>query len=298
MSAPSHHPYCLTLIASPARAGLSETLAQSAASLLAGGAPEWLAKGIACDIPCPALPDDTLSARLDSLIGTAPIDTVWLERKTRRKQVLAADMDATIILEESLDVLATQAQAQEEIAAITAAGMEGRMEFAQSLTARMKHLAELEESFLAATAEKLTLRAGAKTLIATMQAHGGKCLLLSGGLSFFARHIARRVGFDDFKANEAIIKDGKLTGEIALPIQGAEAKQRHLEAFAAQAGLAPDDVLAVGDGANDAQMIQRAGLGVAFHAKPALAQVADIHIRHGDLTSLLFIQGFRQSEFV
>jgi phosphoserine phosphatase len=217
----------------------------------------------------------------------------------RRKKLLIADMDSTIICCECLDELADVAGLKPQVAAITERAMKGEIPFEDALRERVAMLKGLPLPALAQTFnERVQLNPGAFKLIATMKAHGAVTLLVSGGFTFFTQHVAYAAGFDYHRAN-TLLDDGEvLTGEVAEPILGRQAKLEALEMAVRQFGLTHDDVLAVGDGANDLAMIERAGLGVAYHAKPVVAAAAAARIDHGDLTALLYLQGYREDEFV
>jgi phosphoserine phosphatase len=219
--------------------------------------------------------------------------------EVRRKRLLIADMDSTIIGVECIDELADFAGLKAEVATITEAAMRGELDFESALIARVKLLeglpaATLEECY----AERVRLNPGAATLVRTMRALGAATALVSGGFSFFTERVAAAAGFDRHQANRLVVADGRLTGEVARPILGRQAKLAALQTISAAAGIASDAVLAVGDGANDADMVQAAGLGVAYHAKPALDAVADAWLRHSDLTALLALQGIGEQEWV
>jgi phosphoserine phosphatase len=231
----------------------------------------------------------------------APNETDWAvtPSKNRRKRLLIADMDSTIIGQECLDELADFAGLKPQISAITERAMRGELDFAQALTQRVAMLKGLSVSALEACyTQRVTLNPGAKTLTATMKAHSGRCVLVSGGFRFFTSRVARAAGFDADRAN-TLIDDGKtLTGAVAQPILGREAKLAALKEEAAALGLTPADAIALGDGANDLDMIRAASLGVAYRAKPIVAVETRARIQHTDLTAALFFQGYREDELV
>jgi len=217
----------------------------------------------------------------------------------RAKRLLVADMDSTIIGCECLDELADLAGFKDEIAAVTARAMNGEIPFEAALIERVAKLAGLDLSALERTwAERVRLNPGARTLARTMAAHGARCVLVSGGFDYFTERVAEAAGFAAHRANRLIDDGARLTGEVALPILGREAKLQALNEEAAALGVALSDTLAVGDGANDLAMIEAAGLGVAFHAKAIVAERADARIDHTDLTSLLYFQGYGAETFV
>ncbi|MEM8936141.1 MAG: phosphoserine phosphatase SerB, partial [Pseudomonadota bacterium] len=221
-----------------------------------------------------------------------------LSTEGRKKRLLIADMDSTIINQECIDELAEFAGKRLEIEAITERAMRGELDFESALKERVGMLRGLSENTLAETFEKrITITSGAETLIRTMKAQGATTALVSGGFTYFAGRVAAAVGFDRHRANRLIIEDAKLTGTVEEPILGRDAKLAALKEFCAANDVAPNDALAVGDGANDLAMLGAAGLGVAFHAKPAVAAAAHAHVDHGDLTALLYLQGIPASEF-
>lgn len=294
----------VTLICNPAG---PEMRHQEVAVVLAGLQTECsgvvsttLAPGVAIDLRLARATNDhaRLTERLRESLGGAPIDVVVQPTEGRRKRLLVADMDSTIIEQECLDELADFAGKKAEIAAITERAMRGELDFEGALIARLGMLKGLSESFLTETFEqRITLTPGAKMLVATMKKFGGTTALVSGGFTFFTSRVAAAVGFDLHESNELIIKDGKLAGDVARPIKGREAKEAALLREAKQRNIPLAETMAVGDGANDLAMLARAGLGVAFHAKPAVAAAASARIDHGDLTALLYIQGIPQSDF-
>jgi phosphoserine phosphatase len=217
----------------------------------------------------------------------------------RAKRLLVADMDSTIITCECLDELADLAGLKDEIAAVTARAMNGEIPFETALIARVAKLAGLDLAALERTwTERVRLNPGARTLARTLAVHGARCVLVSGGFDYFTQRVAEAAGFAAHRANRLIDDGARLTGEVALPILGREAKLQALIEEAAALGVALSDTLAVGDGANDLAMIEAAGLGVAFHAKPIVAERAAARIDHTDLTSLLYFQGYGADTFV
>lgn len=292
--------FVATLIANPSNPVLAPRLAEQAADTVAASGLYWLADGIACDI---ALRDGTdlkvAEAKLREEIGNAPIDLVIQEAQTRRKKLLIADMDSTMIGEECIDELAAEVGLKELVAAITARAMNGEIDFEPALRERVALLKGLPVSVIdEVIARRITLTSGGPQLIATMKARGHYTALVSGGFTTFTTRIAATLGFDENRANVLLERDGKLTGFVAEPILGKQAKVDALTEIAATLGISPDEALAVGDGANDLGMLQRAGSGVALHAKPAVAAQASMRIDHGDLTALLYIQGYRKTDFV
>jgi len=292
-------PLIATLIADPARRALKPALTAAAAEALGADTIDWLADGIACDIALPPAIDAAgAQATLAEVLAGQPVDHAVQEAATRRKKALIADMDSTMIGQECIDELADEAGFREEVSAITARAMNGEIEFEPALRQRVALLRGLPVAIVEKViAERITLAPGGRELVATMRAGGGHTVLVSGGFTRFARPIAATIGFDTFSANVLGEKDGVFDGTVAEPILGRRAKVETLNRVAAEHGLAPDDFFAAGDGANDLDMLALAGTGVALHAKPAVAAQARIRIDHGDLTALLYLQGYRQSEF-
>lgn len=259
----------------------------------------WLADGIACDI---ALRDGTDPAAaadaLRAIIAGEPIDIVVQEAETRRKKFLIADMDSTMIGQECIDELADVVGLKDKVAVITARAMNGEIAFEPALRERVALLQGLPISVVDdVIAKRITLTSGGAQLIATMKAGGGYTALISGGFTVFTNRIAAMLGFDEDQANILIEQGGILTGEVAEPILGKQAKIDALLGICDKLGISPSDALAVGDGANDLGMLGIAGSGVALHAKPAVAAEAKMRIDHGDLTALLYIQGYRKIDF-
>jgi phosphoserine phosphatase len=270
----------------------AEALARALGGL---GQPVWLAEGRAFDIP---VGNDTSALnRARDIIGSESVDMNLIPLANRRKTLLVADMDSTIIGCECLDELADMAGLKPQVAAITERAMRGEIEFAPALRERVALLKGLPLSALDRVyQERVRFNPGAKALVATMRAHGAKTMLVSGGFTYFTRRVADAAGFDSEQANILLDDGEKLLGTVAEPILGREAKLEALEQATHTAGLDFADTLAVGDGANDLAMIGRAGLGVAYHAKPIVAQAASASIAHGDLTALLYLQGYREDE--
>lgn len=259
----------------------------------------WLAADIACDIALPGglANADALSILRAALTGQ-PIDMAVQEATERRKKILIADMDSTMIDQECIDELADEVGLKAHVAAITARSMNGEIAFEPALRERVALLKDLDTAVVEHIVQnRLTLASGGRELVATMRANGAWTALVSGGFDIFTSRIAAKLGFDENRANRLIEKAGRLTGEVAEPILGRAAKAEALLGIAARLGLAPKDAIAVGDGANDLDMIRLAGSGVALHAKPAVAAAAGIRIDHGDLTALLYLQGYAHAEF-
>jgi phosphoserine phosphatase len=273
------------------------TLVEALRNAWGGGAGRWLDRGVAAEFDVPAMPDaaDATRRELDA-IG---VDLNVVPSHGRRKRLLLADMDSTMIRQECIDELAAMAGVGDRVAAITARAMNGEIDFEGALRERVALLEGLDVAVIdQVISERITLMPGGATLVATMRANGARAVLVSGGFTAFTSVIAARLGFDDHRANTLLVEDGRLTGRPGEPILGRAAKVAALEEVAATMGITPTDVLAVGDGANDLGMIGRAGMGVALHAKPAVQAEAPLRVNHGDLTALLFLQGYRRAEFV
>ncbi len=291
--------HILTLICNPRHTALSADMVAGAQSLLGRpGKPDWLDDGIACDIPIETdAPVATERALRDHFSGS-PIDLSVQKPENRRKRLLIADMDSTIVTGETLDELADFAGCKEAVVETTRRAMNGEIDFAGALRERVALLKGLPADALEKTCALIDLTPGAEALVTTMRNFGAKTMLVSGGFTYFTERISRRVGFDGNKGNVLEIKDGVLTGQVIDPILDKDSKLESLRAFTATFNLAPDDTLAVGDGANDLPMILAAGMGVAYRAKPVVAAQARTRVEHGDLTALLYLQGYRKSEFV
>ncbi|MFC3628780.1 phosphoserine phosphatase SerB [Paracoccus angustae] len=289
--------FTVSLIASPLRANLTEDVARGLADRWGGGPLRWLNPGIAAEFDVSAEPADAAGAWAE--LQQQTLDLAVQPTKGRRKAILLADMDSTMIGQECIDELAHVAGVGPRVADITARAMNGELDFHGALTERVSLLAGLQDSVIAdVLASRITLASGGAELVATMRANGGYAALVSGGFTAFTEAIADRLGFDEHRANTLVAEGGLLTGHVGTPILGREAKVEALIEIAAARGLSPADAIAVGDGANDLGMIQLAGTGVALHAKPAVAAQAPIRINHGDLTALLYLQGYAATDFV
>ncbi len=244
--------------------------------------------------------DQDLAQDIRDIIGSDPVDVVIQPHDGRRKKLFLADMDSTMIGQECIDELADYAGFKDRVAAITERAMRGEIAFEPALRERVALLKGLPARVIdRVIAERIRLTPGGPTLVATMRAHGAYTCLVSGGFTAFTSRIAAMIGFEENHANTLLADaGGKLIGEVAEPVLGREAKLQTLNALRQRFGLACADTLAVGDGANDIPMIKAAGLGVAFHAKPAVKDAAAARIDHGDLTALLYAQGYRREEFV
>ncbi len=292
--------FVATLIANPSNPVLAPAIAEQAAEAVKACGLYWLADGIACDI---ALRDGTdlqaAEANLLAIIGNARIDLVIQETETRRKKLLIADMDSTMIGQECVDELAAEVGLKDKVADITARAMNGEIAFEPALRERVALLKGLPISVVDdVIAKRITLTPGGPELIATMKAKGHYTALVSGGFTVFTSRIGATLDFDENRANVLLEEDGILTGLVEEPILGKQAKVDALNEIAERLGISVDEALAVGDGANDLGMLQLAGSGVALHAKPTVSAQARMRIDHGDLTALLYIQGYRKTDFV
>lgn len=293
--------HILTLIGATGVGAVDTAIASRAAGCLPdAGEPVWLAPGDACDIPF-ALDAAKIKSVDDALrneLNGIPVDIVLQPAHGRAKRLLVADMDSTIINQECIDEIADFAGVKPKVAAITEKAMRGELEFAPAVRERVGLLAGLGVDVLDRVySERITEMAGARTLVQTMKAHGALCLLVSGGFTYFTERVAGSVGFDRNRANRLEIADDRLTGRVHEPILGRDTKREALIAARSELGLNPIDTMAVGDGANDLAMITEAGLGVAYRAKPVVAEEAGARINHGDLTALLYCQGYDRNAF-
>jgi phosphoserine phosphatase len=287
--------YVVTLIANRDTGALSAAALTRVRDAISGGEPVWLSHGEAAEISTDAVSDFHL---VRTALDVASIDVFCTPAHGRRKSLLIADMDSTIVTGETLDELADFAGLKVRIAAITARAMNGELDFKAALRERVAMLRGLSLDALERTWERVHLTPGARELVATMRAHGAYAALVSGGFSFFTSRVAALCGFDEHRSNVLLDDGAALTGEVAEPILDRDTKLDTLTQLAATRGLPLDAAVTVGDGANDLDMIQAAGLGVAFRAKPVVAAAARIRVDHADLRALLFAQGYRADEIV
>lgn len=287
-------PLVLTLIAAPDFAEFPNFLTSLQSRLAITHDPRWLEEGRAVDLACIADQEADVIAAL----GDLPIDYAIQPLEHRRKKLLIADMDSTMIGQECIDELAAEVGLKEKVSAITAAAMRGEIAFDPALRERVALLKGLPETVVDEVIKnRITLTPGGTELVTTMQKHGAYAALVSGGFTAFTSRIATRIGFNENRANILHVADGKLTGTVEEPILGREAKIEALEQITKKLGTTPAHAMAVGDGANDLGMIGLAGLGVAIHAKPAVAAEADVCIKYNDLTALLYLQGYARDEW-
>ena len=288
--------FIVTLLANPDRADLDTAAVEALQNAWGGDTARWLNPGIAAEFPVEIVPAN----RWDNWQGLQEmgLDLIVQPAEGRRKKMLLADMDSTMIGQECIDELADMAGVGPRVAEITKRAMNGELDFEGALIERVGLLKGLPEAVIdKVLAERITFTPGGRELLATMKANGGYAALVSGGFTAFTTAVARELGFDEHRANTLLAEDGTLTGDVARPILGREAKIAALEEITTRRGLSHADVMAVGDGANDLGMLNLAGAGVALHAKPAVAAQCDIRINHGDLTALLYIQGYTVEDF-
>jgi len=295
--------HVLTLIAPSAAAGLVPAVAEAARSALRRlGAetapPDWLAPALACDLAFSGLAPEQAEAAARAAVGERPLDLIAQPQEGRRKRLLVTDMESTVIHEEMLDELGRIAGLGEQIALITARAMNGEIDFRAAVRERVALLKDLPLATLDQAWALATLDPGALALVRTMKAAGAGCLLVSGGFRHFTRRLADQVGFDGEFGNELEVAEGRLTGRVIEPILDKNAKLEALIGAAAARQLPLRETLAVGDGANDLPMIDAAGLGVAYHAKPVVAAAATHRLDHADLSGLLYAQGYRAAEII
>jgi len=290
-----------TLICNPADPALDSTVVNGARAVLPSpGGAQWLFDEVAVDIPFTGSEDiGAIVTRLREARGDLPVDIVVQPQAFRRKKLFLADMDSTMIGQECVDELADFAGLKAHVAGITERAMRGEIEFEPALRERVALLKGMSVSVVDEVLKKrITPTPGGRELVATMRAHGAWTCLISGGFTLFTDAVAAMIGFEENRANRLLVRDGQLTGEVAEPILGRAAKLATLIELRESFDLDDIDTLVVGDGANDLGMIESAGLGVAYHAKPAVAAAAAARIDHGDLSALLYAQGYRRDEFV
>ena len=289
-----------TLISSPRRPSITDDVLAEARRILRTDHPTRPLHGeVAAEISFEAGQPEAAEQELRAALAALPIDVVVQGQAHRRKRLFLADMDSTIIEQECIDELADYVGLKAEVAAITERAMRGETAFEPALRERVALLKDLPVGVVdEIIRERLTLTPGGSTLVATMRAHGAYACLVSGGFTLFTGPVGARVGFDEHRANRLVVEGERLAGRVEEPILGREAKRQTLVELRARLGLQPAETLAVGDGANDLAMLGEAGLGVAFRAKPAVAQAARARIDHGDLTALLYTQGYAARDVV
>jgi len=288
--------FTATLLCNPAEPCLDASLPQSLRNAWGGGDIVWLNPDVACEFALPETPENLWQVWAD--VQDMKVDLIVQPSANRRKKMLIADMDSTMIQQECIDELADVAGVGERVKDITARAMNGELDFHSALRERVGLLKGLPETVIAEVIKtRITLMPGGPALLKTMKANGAFAALVSGGFTAFTSHIATTLGFDENRANTLIVEGGELTGKVGDPILGQQAKVDALEEFTTRLKISEDDVIAVGDGANDLGMLHRAGTGVALHAKPSVAAQCDIRINHGDLTALLYAQGYMINDF-
>jgi phosphoserine phosphatase len=289
--------HSVTLLTSPQRPQLEASLVDAVRNAWGGGDAVWLAPDEAARFDMKRMPGNRWDVWAEC--QGMGVDLVITPSEGARKKMLLADMDSTMIQQECIDELADEAGVGDRVKEITARAMNGELDFEEALRERVGLLKGLDEAVITRVlAERITHMPGGKTLIATMKANGAYAALVSGGFTAFTAAVAKALGFDENRANTLLASDGVLTGDVGVPILGKQAKVDALEQITARLGLTEADVIAVGDGANDLGMLARAGMGVALHAKPAVAAECDVRINFGDLTALLYVQGYAKDEFV
>ncbi len=288
--------YVATLLSNPARPALEAAAVESLRDAWGGGDARWLAPGEAAEFDLAQAPENLWQVWED--LQALGIDLALQQTAGRKKKMLLADMDSTMIGQECIDELAEAAGVGAQVREITARAMNGELDFEGALRARVSLMAGLDARLIDEVLEsRITLARGGAALVATMRANGAHTALVSGGFMAFAVPVAARLGFDEVQANDLLSEGGKLTGKVGEPILGRAAKVQALEDITARLGISPGEVMAVGDGANDLGMLKAAGAGVALHAKPVVAAECSLRINHGDLTALLYLQGYAKSEF-
>jgi phosphoserine phosphatase len=288
--------FVATLLTNPETPVLDRATVEALRNAWGGGAARWLDPGIAAEFDLGQRPDNLWQVWQD--LQALRIDLAVQPAEGRRKRLLIADMDSTMIRQECIDELADEAGVGAHVAGITARAMNGELDFEAALRERVNLLKGLPESVIARVLrDRITLMPGGQVLLATMRAQGAHAALVSGGFTAFTAAIAARLGFHETRANTLLAEAGVLTGNVAEPILGKEAKLQALEEIAARLGISPADAIAVGDGANDLPMLMRAGMGVALHAKPRVQESCALRVNHGDLTALLYLQGYARDAF-
>jgi phosphoserine phosphatase len=289
--------FVATLLTNPETPVLDRATVEALRNAWGGGAARWLDPGIAAEFDLGQRPDNLWQVWQD--LQALRIDLAVQPAEGRRKRLLIADMDSTMIRQECIDELADEAGVGAHVAGITARAMNGELDFEAALRERVNLLKGLPESVIARVLrDRITLMPGGQVLLATMRAQGAHAALVSGGFTAFTAAIAARLGFRETRANTLLAEAGVLTGNVAEPILGKEAKLQALEEIAARLGISPAAAIAVGDGANDLPMLMRAGMGVALHAKPRVQESCALRVNHGDLTALLYLQGYAREAFL
>ncbi|WP_435260126.1 phosphoserine phosphatase SerB [Thioclava sp. FR2] len=289
--------FVATLLTNPETPVLDRVTVESLRNAWGGGDAKWLNPGVAAEFPLEAMP-----ANLWEVWGglqALKVDLAVQPAQGRKKRMLIADMDSTMIQQECIDELADEAGVGAYVADITKRAMNGELDFEDALRERVGLLKGLPVSVIDdVIRDRITLMPGGKVLLATMRANGAYAALVSGGFTSFTARIAAVLGFDENRANTLLVHGETLAGEVAMPILGKQAKLDSLNEISARLGITPEDAVAVGDGANDLAMLNRAGMGVALHAKPSVQAQCSVRVNHGDLTALLYLQGYDAEDFV
>lgn len=288
--------FTVTLLTNPETPVLERMTVETLRNAWGGGDARWLEPAVAAEFDIPSVPDNRWQVWED--LQGLRVDLIVQATEGRKKRLLLADMDSTMIQQECIDELADEAGVGAHVAGITARAMNGELDFEAALRERVGLLKGLPEAVIERVyQDRITFMPGGKALLATMKAHGGYAALVSGGFTAFTARVAEALGFDENRANTLNAENGVLTGTVGLPILGKQAKLDALLEITTRLGITPEEAMAVGDGANDLAMLNRAGAGVALHAKPSVAAQCDIRVNHGDLTALLFMQGYARAEF-
>jgi phosphoserine phosphatase len=288
--------HVVTLLTNPETPVLERVTVESLRNAWGGGAARWLDPGVAAEFDLDHVPENRW--QVWEGLQALRVDMAVQNAEGRRKRLLIADMDSTMIRQECIDELADEAGVGAHVARITARAMNGELDFEGALRERVGLLKGLPEAVIARVLrDRISLMPGGRVLLATMKASGAHAALVSGGFTAFTSAVAGLLGFDENRANTLHIADGQLTGTVAEPILGKEAKLQALQEITARLRITPTDAIAVGDGANDLPMLLAAGTGVALHAKPRVQAECDIRVNHGDLTALLYLQGYSRDEF-
>lgn len=289
--------YVVTLLTNPETPVLERVTVESLRNAWGGGDARWLDPGVAAEFDLTEVPENRWEVWEG--LQALRVDLVVQKAEGRRKRLLIADMDSTMIRQECIDELADEAGVGARVADITARAMNGELDFEGALRERVGLLKGLPEAVIAQVLrDRITLMPGGKVLLATMKSSGAYTALVSGGFTAFTTAVAAQLGFDENRANTLHVKGGALAGTVAEPILGKEAKLQALNEISARLGISPAQALAVGDGANDLPMLLAAGTGAALHAKPTVQAQCEVRVNHGDLTALLYLQGYPREAFV